>query len=266
LKWIVVALAALLVAAGDAGSAPPVFLGEIEVVARSARPFGRGEEFRVTLEPNDPTKSPFSEMQKRSHAAPDPSGKVTFDSGSYPASREPAGKQHRRASFLIDYDAPDFRAVHDEVERAQGKKPKIADLAEFVGRYITTKNLSRGYDVASVIARRREGDCTEHAVMLAALARSFGVAARVVHGIVLVDEGKRVHAFGHAWVEFRDAAASAATWQPADAALPPSLDRQYVPMDVVEEEGASFGLRMFTRSGFFGLRRVIVEDRPDAGP
>jgi transglutaminase-like putative cysteine protease len=260
LRGLVVVLAALLVAATEAGAPPPVFLGEIEVVVRSARPFGHGEGLRVTLEPNDPSKSPFAEVEKRSRVPADTSGKVTFDAGSYPVSGDPAGKQHRRSSFLVDYDTPDFRPVHDEAERAHGKKPAMTNLAEFVGRYITTKNLARGYDVASIIARRREGDCTEHAVMLTALARSFGIAARIVHGVVLVGDEKRVHAFGHAWVEFHDASG----WHPADAALPPSIERSYVPLDVVEEEGASFGLRMFTKSGFFGLRRVTVEDAATA--
>ena len=39
---------------------------------------------------------------------------------------------------------------------------------------------------AAEVARSREGDCTEHAVLLAALARARGIPARVAMGLVYV--------------------------------------------------------------------------------
>src|SRR5260221_621526 len=98
-------------------------------------------------------------------------------------------------------------------------RPAMIDLAQFVSRYIVTKDLLRPYDPASVVAQRREGDCSEHAVLLAALGRSFGFATRVVHGIVILEAPGHVEAEGHAWVEWADHSG----WLLADAALPPAL-------------------------------------------
>ena len=59
----------------------------------------------------------------------------------------------------------------------------------------------------------REGDCTEHAVFLAALARARGIPARVAIGLVYVG---RLQAFGyHMWTEvYVDK-----RWIPVDATL-----------------------------------------------
>ena len=63
----------------------------------------------------------------------------------------------------------------------------------------------------------QEGDCTEHAVLLAALARASGIPARVATGLVYADSyaGRRdvfiPHAWVQAWVDGR--------WRGYDAAL-----------------------------------------------
>jgi transglutaminase-like putative cysteine protease len=255
LRGRILALAFLLLAAADRGPEPAVFLGEVEVVTRSTRAFGE-EGLRVILEPNDPSKAPFAELAKRLRAGGSEDGKISLVSRPYPMSRDPVTSRHRRPSFLVDYDTEQVRVARSMAESAHDKAPSAADLAQFVRSYITNKNLQRQYDVASVVAKRREGDCTEHAVLLTALARSFGIPARIVHGIALVADGERVRAFGHAWVEYHERAG----WQRVDAALPPGLDRVYVPLDVIEEEGPSYGLRMFTGAGLLGLRRILIED------
>jgi transglutaminase-like putative cysteine protease len=111
------------------------------------------------------------------------------------------------------------------------------DLAEFVDSFIITKDLLREYDPASVVARRREGDCSEHAVLLAALGRSFGFATRVVHGVVIIDAIEHVAAEGHAWVEWSDGP----VWLPADAALPAGLHPIYVPLQILKDESPAYG-------------------------
>jgi transglutaminase-like putative cysteine protease len=51
---------------------------------------------------------------------------------------------------------------------------------------------------AREVLRSRRGDCNEHAVLLAALARAAGVPARVVAGLIVTGDG--VFAW-HAWNE-----------------------------------------------------------------
>jgi transglutaminase-like putative cysteine protease len=45
-----------------------------------------------------------------------------------------------------------------------------------------------------------EGDCNEHAVLFAALARATGVPARVVAGTVYVDGSFLYHAWNEVWL------------------------------------------------------------------
>jgi hypothetical protein len=59
-------------------------------------------------------------------------------------------------------------------------------LRRFVTDYVQTKSLNIGFASASEVARTREGDCSEHGVLLAALARLCGIPSRVVVGLAYV--------------------------------------------------------------------------------
>ena len=70
---------------------------------------------------------------------------------------------------------------------------------QFVHNYINRKDFSQAFASAVEVADTREGDCTEHAVLLAALCRARGIPARTAIGLVYVphDQG-----FGyHMWTE-----------------------------------------------------------------
>ena len=92
-------------------------------------------------------------------------------------------------------------AVGDSTDAAEAARK----IESFVAGYITKKNLSVGYATAAEVALSRQGDCTEHAVLTAAMCRAVGIPARVVFGLVYVDKfGDRKHVFGgHAWTEAR---------------------------------------------------------------
>lgn len=126
----------------------------------------------------------------------------------------------------------------------------------YVDRYIEKKDFQRGFDVASRVAARKEGDCTEHAVLLAALARAFGCPARLVLGIALVPWEGRLFAFGHAWVEV----AEGGSWRLADAALLPETGARYVPLHVVDDEGPGYGRHMLdAMAAILLVKRIVVE-------
>jgi len=67
------------------------------------------------------------------------------------------------------------------------------------------------------VAKSREGDCSEHAVLAAALCRAVGIPAEMVIGVVYVPLKDRAPVFGaHAWYRvFLDG-----KWVQMDAALP----------------------------------------------
>jgi len=69
-------------------------------------------------------------------------------------------------------------------------QPEVAYmLRDLVQNHIQDKHLSTAYASASETARTGSGDCTEHAVLLAALLKARGIPARVCHGLVYVEQG-----------------------------------------------------------------------------
>jgi hypothetical protein len=76
-------------------------------------------------------------------------------------------------------------------------------IEKFVSSYVANKNLSVGYATAAETARSRSGDCTEHAVLVAAMCRAVGIPAQVVAGLVYAESfGDQENIFGpHAWAQ-----------------------------------------------------------------
>jgi transglutaminase-like putative cysteine protease len=179
----------------------------------------------------------------------------------YPASHDLVTAQQTRPSFVIDYDEPSVTQARAEALRLCGPSPKPDQLALFVGRYIDKKDMLRGFDLASQVARRREGDCTEHAVLLAALARSFGIPARVVTGMALVSVEGKIEAVGHAWTEVYQSG----RWKLVDAAIGPQIGARYLPMQVMDDEGPAFARRMVERPNpILIVRRIVIDEPPPA--
>lgn len=76
-------------------------------------------------------------------------------------------------------------------------------LRSFVARFITKKDLATAFAGASAVARSQAGDCSEHAVLLAALLRAQTIPSRVASGLVYADEfaGKRAVFAWHMWTQ-----------------------------------------------------------------
>jgi transglutaminase-like putative cysteine protease len=161
------------------------------------------------------------------------------------------------ATFLLDHDQPEVVALRDEIRatRQPGDEPGVADVVAFVDSQVEAVT-GQGWEPASLTARSLRGDCTEHAVLTAALARSLGIPARVVLGLAIVQPGGRYAAMGHAWAELRDGD----RWVIADAALGPlSQGTRYLPLGLLEDEGPGYLLSLAgTFSGW--VSRVVVLD------
>jgi hypothetical protein len=86
-------------------------------------------------------------------------------------------------------------------------------LEKWVHDSIRSKNFAQGFATAADVARTLEGDCTEHAVLLAALCRAREVPARVATGLVYspIDQGFAFHMWNEVWVSER--------WVPLDGTL-----------------------------------------------
>ena len=71
-------------------------------------------------------------------------------------------------------------------------------LERFVQREVTKKDFTQAFATASEVARSREGDCTEHAVLVAALGRAAGIPTTIETGLVY----QRGRFYYHAWNVF----------------------------------------------------------------
>lgn len=166
---------------------------------------------------------------------------VLIDLVDYPILAAPVTQEQLRPSFLIDYEEAPVRAFVERVRPDLARAP-FTRWARAVDEEIDRKTHARGFDPASTVARRREGDCTEHAVLLTALARALGRPARVVMGVALVVGTDNVAAYGHAWTEIHDGD----TWRRVDATRIHKQVRQrglrlrYLPILIIEDEGPGY--------------------------
>ena len=115
---------------------------------------------------------------------------------------------------LLQTDDPAVQAMARKVTEGEPKSPQRAvALEQFVNRTIQKKNFSQAFASAAEVAKSPEGDCTEHAVLLAALARASGIPSRVAVGLVYM-ESLEGFAF-HMWTEvYFDG-----HWLPLDATM-----------------------------------------------
>jgi transglutaminase-like putative cysteine protease len=135
------------------------------------------------------------------------------DPNDSPAAEAPRA-EYSAANSVLQIDDTEIRKMAAEA-RGDAKTP--AELAVALEKYVhgavNEKNFSHGFATAAEVAQSRAGDCTEHAVLLAALARVVGLPSRVAIGLVYVE---RAGGFGyHMWTEvFLDG-----RWVPLDAIL-----------------------------------------------
>ncbi len=119
--------------------------------------------------------------------------------------RAPFKTAHRVPSSML---AADDAVIKDLAKRsivgiADDPEARALAMREFVYQFVSEKNLGVGYASASEVARTGEGDCTEHAVLLAAMLRAGGIPSRVMSGLVYTQAfaGAR-DVFGyHAWTQ-----------------------------------------------------------------
>lgn len=168
-----------------------------------------------------------------------------------PAPRAGEEKKPDEADFApndwLQSKAPDVESLAKKAATgAHDPAAQMKQLETFVRGYISNKTLGVGYASALEVVHKPEGDCTEHAVLLAALGRSLGIATRVVDGLAYAPGfagRQRVfvpHAWVQAWVNGR--------WQSFDAALP-GFDAGHIALSVGDGDPWRFyaGLDMLGR-------------------
>jgi len=109
-----------------------------------------------------------------------------------PVPAEEAGRvEYIQPSSTIESDDPLVRRLAEDALRGHDRDSpaeKAERLRRAVARHVSGKGLATAFASAAETARSREGDCSEHAVLLAAMLRTAGIPARVAVGLVYVDQ------------------------------------------------------------------------------
>jgi hypothetical protein len=74
-------------------------------------------------------------------------------------------------------------------------------LEKYVSESISQKDFTQAFATAAEVAQTMQGDCTEHAVLLAALCRSRQIPARVAIGLVYFEQAGQGAMAYHMWTE-----------------------------------------------------------------
>ncbi|UPG93072.1 transglutaminase-like domain-containing protein [Luteibacter aegosomatissinici] len=165
--------------------------------------------YRISVQGNHP--NPFVETDEQ-RVSDISAGVYQLDVGRpMPHGDEPGPtKEDTEANPWVQSDAPAIRdAAEAIVGSASSDMARMRRLRAYLTDAIDTKGMDIGYASALDTLQSKKGDCTEHAVLLTAFARSLGIPARVVTGLVYVDRfagANRVfipHAWTQAWINGR---------------------------------------------------------------
>ena len=116
-----------------------------------------------------------------------------------------AQPEYLKASAMVDINNRRIKRLATRAASKNAPPIENADgLRKFVTDYINDKSLGVGFATATEVAKNRRGDCTEHGVLLAALARAVGIPARGVSGLIEIPAhfGVKGLQFGyHMWTQ-----------------------------------------------------------------
>ncbi len=144
------------------------------------------------------------ELHVRANPKPEPKGSATK-----------IGDEFLESCYFINSDdARVQKLARSAVGDAVDPLEKARRIERWVHQNMVNKNFTEAFATSDHVARTLEGDCTEHAVLAAAMCRAVGVPSRAAVGLIYVDGRKPVmgfHMWAEAWVNGR--------WLPIDATL-----------------------------------------------
>jgi hypothetical protein len=127
-----------------------------------------------------------------------------------------AGAEFLESCYFINSDdALVRRHASQAVGIASDPWIKALKIERWVHDHMNSHNFSENFGTADHVARTLEGDCTEHALLAAAMCRAAGIPSRTAVGLIYVT-GSHEPAFGfHMWTEVY----VRGQWLPIDATL-----------------------------------------------
>jgi transglutaminase-like putative cysteine protease len=179
--------------------------------------------------------------------------------------------QVNTGSYLAPTPAADStdEAVRALAQRAlRNLDPQASDMQKaeamrrFVFRFITDKQLGVGFASASEVAQNPAGDCTEHAVLLAAMLRAEGIPSRAANGLIFVDQfGAGEQVFGyHMWTQaLVEDEGGRTVWMDFDASWPNAMDATHITTSLTDLGEGSMLDSYITIARLLGVLAIEVE-------
>lgn len=182
-----------------------------------------------------------------------------------------ANKAYRESSAIVT--SSDKRIQTLSAEAVKGipegdvmERARALHLA--AGAHISNKNLDVGFAAAAEVAQTRSGDCSEHAVLLAAMLRAQGIPSRIAGGLLYVDEfaGKEGIFGYHMWAQALVEIDGSPRWVDLDATLPenPGYDATHITLiisSLSDADGSNEMMGIATAMGRIKISVVEIEHR-----
>lgn len=130
------------------------------------------------------------------------------------AKEDPPSPDDLETNNFIQSDDQQIQELAKQIEPGNPSKWAVAvALERNVKETVHIKSFSQALSSAAEVLRTREGDCTEHSVLLAALCRARQIPARVAIGLVYYPQayGFAYHMWTTVWINDR--------WIPLDSTL-----------------------------------------------
>ena len=165
-------------------------------------------------------------------AAPTAGGKFPYE-----GQDRAAKKAMNSSEYLQSKDSKVIELARKAIGDAADAVQAARSIEAFVQKYLKKQPTSLTCEKATEALAKKQGDCTEFAVLTAAMCRAVGIPARTVCGVLYAKEfGDRKDVFvPHMWVEVFDGA----TWFGLDATGEP-CDARRIALKLGEGDRSDF--------------------------
>jgi len=195
--------------------------------------------YKVSLTDADPAAFFPNDRRQTLKAGPEPktASLTVRTAGPTDGEAGPAtvGDEYLRSNPLVtSNDSLVIRLARRAVGTQTDPWAKAQAISKWVAANIKEKNFETSFAPADEVARNLQGDCTEHAVLTAAMCRAEGVPSRVVVGLIYATQlgGFGYHMWDEVYVNRR--------WVAVDAAFDQSqVDAVHLKLSETSLDGVS---------------------------
>jgi transglutaminase-like putative cysteine protease len=168
------------------------------------------------------------------------------------------------SSALAKLDDPRLAAFVGRVDSTLTPADKAEALRREVYSFIADKNLGTGMGSSTEVLRTKEGDCTEHGVLLCAALRKVGIPARVATGLIYADAfagGKDIFGY-HMWAQALLEVDGVKRWVDLDATLPNAtpFDATHITVATSDLSDESGTLSLLNVASVMGRLQISVQE------